>query len=188
MAFVLSNWNCISRATTAPKPVFYTYVSEDDALATISTSAYFNDVAFIVDTNDLIYIVGSDGSAFYRVTSANGVQPVTITAFDSVPAGSIGTADLAANSVTLAKLASGITPSHVVKYAAQYTTVAGATQTITVPGVQATDLVFAQVKTPGGTPRTIVSAAATLNTVTIVMSGDPTTDHVLYYQVLRAVS
>lgn len=100
-----------------------------------------------------------------------------------------GALTIAAGAVTLAKLASGVAPSHIVKFAAQVTTTGGsATQTITVTGAAGTDLVFAQCKTQGATPRTILSAAATSNTVTIIWSGDPSTDHVVYYQVLRAAT
>lgn len=113
MSFNSQGWNCISRATTAPKPVFYTYnvnlidgTDSDDTVATIATSGFFNDVSFIIDTNDLIYVIGSDGNGLYRVTSANDVQPVTITAFDSVPAGSIVNADISASAaIAFSKLA-----------------------------------------------------------------------------------
>lgn len=79
-------------------------------------------------------------------------------------------------------------PSHVVKYAGLYTSVAGsATQPITVTGVVAGDLVFCQLRQVGATPRTILTAIPSTDTVTVVMSGDPSTDHILQYQVLRAV-
>jgi hypothetical protein len=94
MSFERSNFNSISRMTTAPKPVWLTYVSTDDALATIAASGYFNAIANEIDTNDIIYVVGSDGTGLYRFTSANGVSPVTVSAFDSAPAGSITPADL----------------------------------------------------------------------------------------------
>lgn len=98
---------------------------------------------------------------------------------DSLPAGSI----------TLAELSSGIAPSHVVKYAGTFTTLGGdASETITVTGAAATDIVMVTVKTAGGTPRSIVAAAAATNAVNVTMSGDPSTDHVLQYVVLRAAA
>jgi hypothetical protein len=105
MSFNRQGWNSISRSTTAPKPVLYTYDvnlitdtdDSDDALATIAASAFFNDVADDIDANDLVYVVGSDGTGLYRFTSANGVTPVTVTAFDTVPAGSIVNADISAS-------------------------------------------------------------------------------------------
>lgn len=97
MAFILSNWNSISRLTTAPKPVWLTYQSTADTLATIATSGYFNAIAENIDANDIIYVVGSDATGLYRFTSANGVTPVTVTGFDTVPAGSIVNADVSAS-------------------------------------------------------------------------------------------
>lgn len=103
MAFILSNWNSVSRSTTAPKPVWLTYQSTTDTLATIAASGYFNDIADNIDANDIIYVVGSDATGLYRFTSANGVTPVTVAAFDTVPAGSIVNADISASA--------GIVPS-----------------------------------------------------------------------------
>lgn len=96
---------------------------------------------------------------------------------------------LAANSVTLAKLASGIAPSHVVKFAGTFTTLGGdASEAISVSGAAATDIVVVTVKTAGATPRSIVAATAATNAINVTMSGDPSTDHVLQYVVLRAAS
>lgn len=104
MSFNLQAWNCFSRLTTGPKPVFYTYDvnlltgdDKNDTLSTIATSGFFNSQANTIDANDLVYVVGSDGTGFYRFTSANGVTPVTTTIFDSVPAGSIVNADISAS-------------------------------------------------------------------------------------------
>lgn len=91
--------------------------------------------------------------------------------------------------ITLASLSSGIAPSHVVKYAGSFTTLGGdASESITVTGAAATDLAFVVVKTAGATPRSIVAAAAATNAINVTMSGDPSTDHVLAYQILRAAS
>jgi hypothetical protein len=104
MSFNIAGWNCISRLTTAPKPCFYTYnvnlingTDSDDTLATIATSAFFNNQADYVSQNDLIYVIGSDGTGLYKVTSADNATPVTVTAFDTVPAGSIVDADISAS-------------------------------------------------------------------------------------------
>lgn len=100
-----------------------------------------------------------------------------------------GAFTIAAGGVLLASLATGVKPSHIVKFAANQATTGGsATLAVTVTGVAATDIVLATIKTVGGTPRTIVSVAATLNTITFVFSGDPSTDHVVAYQVLRAAA
>jgi len=101
----------------------------------------------------------------------------------------VGTSDITASAVTLAKLASGITPSHVVKYAAQVTTVGGAAaEAFTVTGVAATDLIFAQIKDNGTSNVTLLQAVPTTNTLTFTFSANPGNDTVLYYQVLRAAA
>lgn len=96
---------------------------------------------------------------------------------------------LPAGSISLSELAAGISPSHVVKFAGKYTTLGGsATEAQTVTGVASTDIVIATLQTKGATPRTILTSAPTLNTLTYVFSGDPSTDHVISYMVLRAAS
>lgn len=96
---------------------------------------------------------------------------------------------LPAGSITLSELASGIAPSHVVKFAGKYTTLGGsATEAQTVTGVAATDIVVATLQDKGATPRTILTSKPTLNTITYIFSGDPSTDHVVSYVVLRAAS
>lgn len=67
-----------------------------------------------------------------------------------------------------------------------FTTTAGsATQTITISGLVSTDIPFVQLQQVGATPRTIISATCSANTLTVVMSGDPSNDHVIAYQVRR---
>ncbi len=104
-----SVWNSISRTTTAPKPCFYTYnalAAGTDTLSTISASGYFNQVADQIDTNDIMYVVATDGTGLYRFTSAQGDTPVTITAFDATPSGSIVNADISASAaIAFSKLA-----------------------------------------------------------------------------------
>jgi hypothetical protein len=137
MSYNQQGWNSVSRSTTAPKPVVYTYdvnnivgsTDNQDTLATISASAFFNAQADNIDTNDLVYIVASDAVGLYRFTSANGVSPVTVTAFDTVPAGSIVTADLANGAVTPAK-ASTATNSRILCLPISFASGAQTTHTI----------------------------------------------------------
>lgn len=113
---------------------------------------------------------------------ANKVQLGTLieTAEDQVPAN---------GAVTLAALATAIAPSHVVKFAGKHTTAGGdATEVITVTGLLTTDVVHVTVQTAGATPRSIVAAVLTANTITVTMSDDPSTDHILAYSVLRATA
>lgn len=72
--------------------------------------------------------------------------------------------------------------------AGHFTTAAGsASQAITVSGCAAGDIVHVSVQTTGVTPRTIVSAIAASGQINVVLSGDPSTDHILDYVVLRVV-
>lgn len=88
--------------------------------------------------------------------------------------------------VQLGTLLANLSPSHVVKFAGKHTTTGGAaTEAFTVTGVLATDIVLATVQTEGGTPRTLLSSAPTTDTVTLLFSGDPSTDHVVSYVVYR---
>jgi hypothetical protein len=188
-------------------PAIFSYASSDN-IATVTAANYFAPAVYDLAIGDVLIIEASDSNGMYVVDAVNRTAG-TITIVSFGPVGTVGTANLQNGAVTaiklasdavetakilnanvtLAKLASGITPSHVVKYAAQVTTVGGsATEAFTVTGVAATDLVFVQVKNDGTNNRTVLSAAATLNTITVIFSGDPGADLVLYYQVLRAAS
>jgi len=145
--------------------------------ADVSASAAiaFSKLATLTSTQVLV------GSAGNVATSVAVTGDVTI--------GNTGVTAIGSAKVLLAMLGAGIAPSHVVKYAGKRTTAGGsASEAFTVTGVAATDIVFVTIQTVGVTPRTIVSAAPTTNTVTIVFSGDPSTDHIVSYQALRAAA
>jgi hypothetical protein len=74
-------------------------------------------------------------------------------------------------------------------YAALTTTVGGdANEVYTISGLAVGDIPIVTVNTAGGTPRTVTTAKVTAtDQLTVVMSGDPSTDHVLNIIVLRAV-
>lgn len=189
-------------------PALFTYASSTDNMATITAANYFADVVYDLAVGDILMIEASDADGMYMVATVDR-DAGTITVSGFAPTNSVDTANivdgavtapkiasdavttakiLAAN-VTLAKLASGIAPAYVVKYGAQYTTTGGAAaEAITVSGVAATDLVFVQLKNDGTNNVSVLSAAATLNTVTVTFSSDPGNDAVIYYQVLRAAS
>ena len=102
----------------------------------------------------------------------------------------VETAKIKNANVTLAKLAAGITPSHVVKLAGVITwSGAGASLAETVNGVAATDVVICSIQTKPTEAGYLVSAAATLNTITLVLSAANTSnDAVISYMVLRAAA
>lgn len=144
------------------------------------------------------------GCLFIKTDAADGTKGVyenqgTKLLSDFNLMGDISSAEIAADAITGAKIAddavslehldSGITPSHIVVYAGEFTTAGGdADETISVSGVVATDLVHVTVHTAGATPRTVVDASAGTDQIDVDMSGDPSTDHVLTYSVLRAVA
>jgi hypothetical protein len=70
--------------------------------------------------------------------------------------------------------------------AGQFTTVAGsASQTIPVTGATSSDSAIVIVHTVGATPRSVVAAASATNQITVTMSGDPSNDHVLTWQLSK---
>ena len=73
--------------------------------------------------------------------------------------------------------------------AGEFTTAGGdSSETITVSGAATSDLALVLVKTAGATPRSIVAAAAGSGSIAVTLSGDPSTDHVLTYVLLRATT
>lgn len=84
-------------------------------------------------------------------------------------------------------LETALSEPYIIKYAGSFTTVGGdASESITVTGATSSDIALVFVKTAGATPRSVVAAAAGTNAIAVTMSGDPSTDHVLVYVVLRA--
>lgn len=72
--------------------------------------------------------------------------------------------------------------------AGAFTTAGGdANEAIVISGCLSTDVAIVTLKTAGGTPRTITTAAAASGQINVVMSGDPSTDHVLNYILVRAL-
>jgi hypothetical protein len=53
-------------------PVVHTYASSTDTLATIAASSYFDTMAYALNTGDVIYVNGSDGSRWFEITSSSG--------------------------------------------------------------------------------------------------------------------
>lgn len=93
-----------------------------------------------------------------------------------------------ANKYGLGTLLDEAHPTYKCIAAGSHTTAGGdANESITVAGALSTDLAFVVLHTKGATPRTILTAQAASGAINVEMSGDPSTDHVLKYQLLRAV-
>jgi hypothetical protein len=76
----------------------------------------------------------------------------------------------------------------VVVYAGQHTTIGGGVaEAKTLAGVLSTDIVLANLVSQGTTPRVLLKAVPTTDTLTFTFDGDPNTGtaHVVSYSVLR---
>ncbi len=142
-----------------------------------------------------------DTSEGYKVNGTTVINSSGAVIADiQATAGSIGAAELASDAVTtakilaanvtLAKLAAGITPSHVARYGGTTTWAAGGTtHAVTVTGVAATDLVIATVKTKATEASYLVAAVPTTNTITFELSAANTSnDAVIMYTVFNAAA
>jgi hypothetical protein len=79
--------------------------------------------------------------------------------------------------------------SHKIVAAGNFTTAGGdANEAITVSGALSTDVALVVLKTAGATPRTLTTCAAATDAINLVFNGDPSTDHVVSYLLLRANS
>lgn len=145
-------------------------------------------------TSGLPLVAGASTSA-YTALSATGLASDAVTTAKILDANvtaaklasdSVLTAKILNANVTLAKLSATLAPAAIVKFDGEQTSTNSATMTFSVPGALTSDRVHVQLKTAGGTPRTITTArVSAADTIEIVWSGAPSTDHVLAYQVLR---
>lgn len=156
--------------------------------ADISASAAidFSKLATLASGNVL---VGSAGGVATSVAMSGDATIIASGAL-TIAANAITTAKILDANVTLAKLAAGITPSHVIKFANQVTTVGGAAaEAFVVTGaVGATDRAFVQVVDDGGSNVTVLQAVVTDNTLTVTFSANPGNDTVINYQLIRIAS
>lgn len=127
-------------------------------------------------------------SANILVGSAGNVATATAVTGD-VTISNAGVTTIAAGAVDLAMLSAGITPSHVIKFAAQHTTVGGAAaEAIAVAGALVTDLAFVQLVNDGTANVSVLNAVVTADTLTVTFSADPGNDAVINYQIIRAAA
>jgi len=92
--------------------------------------------------------------------------------------------------VTISNLATGITPSHVVKYAGKITwSGSGAALATTITGVVSTDIVLVTVQKVATETGYVASAVLSTDTLTITLStANTTNDAIIAYTVFRAVA
>lgn len=134
-------------------------------------------------------LVGSAGNVATSVAMSGDATIIASGAL-TIANDAITTVKILNANVTLAKLAAGITPSHVIKFASQLTSVGGAaTEAFVVTGAAAaTDRAFVQIVNNGTGNVTALEAVVTDNTLTITFSADPQNDTVFNYQLIRVVS
>ena len=135
------------------------------------------------------------GALFIKTDAADGTKGLyenqgTTALSDFNLVGSITSAEIADGSITLAKLAAGITPSHIAVFAGKETWAGGAaTHAATVTGVVAGDIVVATIQTKPTQAAYLVGVVPTTDTVTFELSAANTSnDAVIAYTVLRAAA
>lgn len=85
--------------------------------------------------------------------------------------------------------AAGVVQSHIIIAAGSFTTAGGdANETITIAGALETDVCHVTLNDRGASPVTILDAQAASGQINVVMSADPSTDHILDYTLVRAVT
>lgn len=135
------------------------------------------------------HIFVGDASNIATDVAVSGDLTLANTGAFTIANNAVTTAKILNANVTLAKLAAGITPSHVIKFAGQPTTVGGAAaEAFTVTGALATDLAFVQMVDNGTNNVTVLQAVMTSNTLTVTFSADPGNDAVINYQIIRAAA
>ncbi len=134
-------------------------------------------------------LVGSAGGVATSVVMSGDATIIASGAM-TIASNAITTAKILNANVTLAKLAAGITPSHVIKFASQVTTAGGApAEAITVTGaVGATDRAFVQLVDDGPNNVSVLIAVVTDNTLTVTFSADPGAGAIINYQIIRVAS
>lgn len=101
----------------------------------------------------------------------------------------LSSASIADGAITLAKLAAGITPSHIVKLAGNKTSVGGAaSEAFTITGLLTSDVVLLTLKDNGPNNVTILEHSVTANTLTVVFSANPGAGAIVNYGILRAAA
>ena len=151
--------------------------------------------SLVIGSNEVValpdgQILVGNASGIATAVAMSGDATIANTGALTIAANAITTAKILNANVTLAKLAAGITPSHVIKFANQVTTVGGAAaEAFTVTGaVAATDRAFVQVVNDGTAGVTVLQAVVTTNTLTVTFSADPGNDAIINYQIIRVAS
>lgn len=159
----------------------WTYTSTTDTLANILVDGYFDAIVALVQVGEVFQVKDSTNEVeLIEVSAINPTAPrVATKPF-------VGSGSIPDGSVTLPKLASGISPAAVIKFSFRATTAGGGTiENIPVAGALATDDVFVTIKSTGVAALDIREAEVVAETVNVTFSADPLAATVLYIQVTR---
>lgn len=178
--------NFATEAALAPQyPALRFNARERKLLASVKVYVDSISADTVITTQGDLIVGNASGDAIRLAKGTSGLPLVAGASTVSYVA--LAAAGLASGAVTLAKLDAGVTFSHRVFAAGSFTTAGGdANEQITVAGALVSDLAFVVIKTVGGTPRTLLTSVAAAGVINLVFSGDPSTDHVVSYQLLRA--
>ena len=132
-------------------------------------------------------IAMTEAGALYVNTGTATVASFVV--IGTIAANSVVTTAIKNANVTLEKLAAGITPSHVVKFAGTSEAFAGGSTStaITITGALSTDIATAVIRASTNAV-SIVKAVLTADTLTVTFSGDPGADTTIDYSILRAAA
>jgi len=163
-------------------PQDYAFVTGGQLVATVggSTATRLPSTAPILATDYPLAVYSStDDTDTINTTTIDGNDVIVTCSADPSTAHGFNYAVAKANAI----------PQLAVWAAGEATTAGGdVTETITVTGALATDIVLAQIGTsPATNNYDILTAVATANTITVVFGTDPSTTHTIQYALLRAV-
>ncbi len=122
------------------------------------------------------------------VGSAGNV-PTSVAMSGDVTISNAGVTTIGAASIDKPMLSSGINASHMIIAAGTFTTAGGdASESIPDAAISGSDLIMVSVRVAGVTPRSVVAATAAAGSISVTMSDDPSTDHILQYAAYRATA
>lgn len=100
MAFLLENWDAITAGVNLSVNIWYSYRNTSDTIATIKTSAYFNNRINVIIVGDIIHCQGSDNQGLVIVTSVTtNVSVEEYVDTNSIPNSAITKVKVAPNSL-----------------------------------------------------------------------------------------
>lgn len=191
MAFVKQQFGLPSSASNGSLPVVsWTYWNTADTLATMLGASYFDSIAAQLHQNDLIWAAGSDDAALLKVTSANGVTPVTVVqetgaaanlplaegnVFVGNAGGSAVSVDISATGTFLrgnGTTAVGVVCGGYIRVMGRVAWPGGTSNALALPGVTATDIISASINSSTNLVN-IQKVVAGAGTVTVTFSADP---------------